>query len=449
MLWRLWIISALLETQLFFNIGHIFSITLSIPRILSSFVAVCLIAAILYRHPKNTVRSLSVKPLLWPAIYGTVLTIVVSCVLVVRGNDTLQSSPGMTIHNIDLLSTRVLIETMTPFFQVCYFVLLPSRLLNTRRKLEHFFRFASVVIVLNLLFGLADYILQFSMGYDLIPRSVSDKIDVGLRFHAFFGEPRDAVVFLLSIPFFIIVKRAFDRQQQLFISQTQFSLLIVLGMLTQSTTYLIALLIFAGVLVAYRLRRLTLKNLVKLAFVVTLLLAIVVFLASLSPRIQEYATSLSTIVNIDPEYDPRKVNPLLFAQYSNVYPLITVYNELLGNNIIGPIFGHGLGSAGNINVWMADGVFSNPNSQIVRLIYEYGLIGSIIFCLSYKNYVKNAASLMNIDKKGRTAINQSYLLMFSAFLAHRSITLMVMLGMLGAVATLLYRERNDSYRTNN
>ena len=125
-----------------------------------------------------------------------------------------------------------------------------------------------------------------------------------------------------------------------------------------------------------------------------------------------------------------KVPYVIKASYNNVFPLIISFNEFRNWNPLPLFFGSGLGSSGVTNS-MIRGYYLNPNNQVTRLIYEYGIIGSIIFFISIKNILKNCS--ISLSNREKDIIFLTFLLMLGGVLAHRTNVWLIWLGLLCAV----------------
>ena len=120
----------------------------------------------------------------------------------------------------------------------------------------------------------------------------------------------------------------------------------------------------------------------------------------------------------------------LYVQRSSIFPLYEFYTNLINFNLIEVIFGNGLYTSGIINNFYKGGYYgiSNPNSQIVRMIYEVGILGSIVFLLSMTWPIKYFTKKFEKDKiKLYLTI---MLVVISVSLAIRSPAVYIFLGIL-------------------
>ena len=119
----------------------------------------------------------------------------------------------------------------------------------------------------------------------------------------------------------------------------------------------------------------------------------------------------------------------VFVLYNNIYPVIKLYNQVLEWNLWQFVFGSGLGSSGfaNSELGLWD-TFVNPNSQITRIIYEYGLMGAVLFIASIR--MMTLSFTKNWLASDRKIIVVLMMVLVGCYLAHRSTVLMICLGML-------------------
>ena len=97
-------------------------------------------------------------------------------------------------------------------------------------------------------------------------------------------------------------------------------------------------------------------------------------------------------------------------------------------------FGSGIGSSGFVNshtgIW--PGEWSNPHAQIIRVLYESGIIGLLIFVHAFVAIYKRSTHLWR--KSDRYKLFVMFLLALGCFFAHRSMGILIFLGILIAVA---------------
>ena len=94
-------------------------------------------------------------------------------------------------------------------------------------------------------------------------------------------------------------------------------------------------------------------------------------------------------------------------------------------NILPTLFGTGIGSESVINVNMSDApdAVLNPHSQVVRLFYSSGIIGSVIYVMAFYLPVYKISKIY----KSKVFIYLT-LLILGASLGHRSVVIFIFLG---------------------
>ena len=95
------------------------------------------------------------------------------------------------------------------------------------------------------------------------------------------------------------------------------------------------------------------------------------------------------------------------------------------------LFGHGLGASGVLNSQIY-GEFYNPNAQVIRLIYDYGLLGTIWFVYSYFYFLIRSGRI--IDSSTLSNLIVVSIIMLSAYMAHRTNIFLILLGLMAAVS---------------
>lgn len=68
----------------------------------------------------------------------------------------------------------------------------------------------------------------------------------------------------------------------------------------------------------------------------------------------------------------------------NIYPLWDIYINISNLNLYPVLFGKGFGSSAIINANIGSyETLTNPHSQIIRLMYDTGIVGLILYCLAF------------------------------------------------------------------
>ena len=144
-------------------------------------------------------------------------------------------------------SYRPIFEYIVLLYYFIYFMILPRYFLNNTIAINYFFKVFIMVFSLLLLVGFGDMLLRYSAlieDYTGIPRHISDLRDIGLRFHGFAGEPRDAFVYLFFGLCMIALKGIWENTKMP--SNILKVIVIIAVVLTQSFSGLLGILFFCG-----------------------------------------------------------------------------------------------------------------------------------------------------------------------------------------------------------
>lgn len=116
----------------------------------------------------------------------------------------------------------------------------------------------------------------------------------------------------------------------------------------------------------------------------------------------------------------------------NIYPLWDLYQNMRNWNPLPLLFGSGMGTSPIVNSNLGNYIdLANPHSQIVRTLYEVGLVGLMLFILAFITPVKRLT--MNISDNKKRMFLFTIIFLISAFFAHRSVLLYIYLGLFIAV----------------
>ena len=130
-------------------------------------------------------------------------------------------------------------------------------------------------------------------------------------------------------------------------------------------------------------------------------------------------------------------------QIGEIAPVFEMFIMLREGNVMPVIFGSGLGSIpvtlygflGNMDGW------GNPNAQIIRILFETGVLGMLLYILAFLYPLRTLTKDFSISDK--RVIMLSMMLLLSANLALRSSTLMIYFGLLIAVCAQINSRINS------
>jgi hypothetical protein len=137
---------------------------------------------------------------------------------------------------------------------------------------------------------------------------------------------------------------------------------------------------------------------------------------------------------------------LMSVQSDSIYPLYDLTVKLRNFNLIPIFFGSGLGSASVVNNVYAEIVFgtANPNSQFVRILYESGLVGTMLFLLAFIKPVKYLTK--DLDHNSQNEFIIYMLLLLGCSFAVRSIVAYIYLGVFIAAFNVFVHNTNHRQR---
>ena len=130
---------------------------------------------------------------------------------------------------------------------------------------------------------------------------------------------------------------------------------------------------------------------------------------------------------------------------NNIYPVWHLWLEVKELNFFHLFFGNGLGSSSIINnyYWQANPPrVINPNSSIIRMIYDSGMIGILLFILAFIMPLKR----LNIEYKIYRKFKFLMLLILGTYLAHRSVAPFLFLGITLVVLRFQSSEKKSDYK---
>jgi hypothetical protein len=139
---------------------------------------------------------------------------------------------------------------------------------------------------------------------------------------------------------------------------------------------------------------------------------------------------------------------LMLMQSPNIYPLYDLTVKAREMDIMPILIGSGLGSASVINNQYLPyaGEMINPNSQIVRALFESGIVGTFFLIMSFVYPVRQLTK--HIATKIRRSFMILTLLLIGCFMGHRTAAPFIYLGIfLAAFHPLLQINRGSGLQT--
>lgn len=321
---------------------------------------------------------------------------------------------------------RVILEYFIFAYQYFYFVILAPYFINTRKNFKFFFKWSLIFIATHLLLGWLDLALVVFFQYDFLPRHLVDGVHVGERFHGIAGEPRDAVVYTVWALWIVTVNAVWERKN----SNPGFyfvGLIILTILACLSVSGFLGSAIAATLILVWSRRCLTLKDYIYIYIGVFVAAVSSLYIFHAFERLSNYVEAFSLYWNFS-ESLPYEV----YAQYVNIYPIIRLINHLYFHEFYAFFFGAGLGSSGYVNSETGLYItFNNPHSQLIRALYDFGLLGTLFYITVHARLIYKLSSF--VEYKSHRKIFLITLVLFGFFLAHRSVLMMISIGVLYAL----------------
>ncbi len=275
-------------------------------------------------------------------------------------------------------------------------------------------------------------------GSNLVPRHLADGISVGFRFHGLAGEPRDAFVYLL-LGLAVLNLEAYIKVKSL--SKFWIIAVIAAAFLTQSASGLIGIAVFLVLYGIYSLTHAMNARTFFLLFAILILTPVLIYGAIISSeRIMLYWEATSGLWDL--LESGGELPYFMLVQSPNIYPLYDLTVKARELNILPIIIGSGLGSSSAINNYYTslEGSLRNPNSQIVRSLFESGIVGTFFFIMSFLYPVKQLTK--HIATRDSHTFIITTLLLVGCLMGHRSAAPFIYLGIFLAVFDPYY-ETNE------
>ena len=339
----------------------------------------------------------------------------------------------------DNFSTNVLrpgFEYFISLYYFIYFAILPLFLLRSEEGINYFFKVFFFMFFLSLFLGAVDFLLVFFVGYEFIPRHLSDMRHVGIRFHGIAGEPRDAFVHLFLGLSLLFLREIWNRKK---FSRLWIPTIFFAALLTQSTSGILGLGMAAALIVIFQIPRMRIGSIFLILVSFFLISSAVGYLVFNSPRIQLYLDAAPLAINA--LETGLELPPVIMTQINNIYPIWIRWVDLTNLNFLPILMGTGLGTTSILNGYIStEGGVLNPDANIIRVFFESGIIGTLLFIIAFINPV------MKLEKLAQTrSLTILMLLMIGICFGHRSSALFTFLGFI--ILVLIFADtRKKDYR---
>ena len=446
---KMFIWSVLMEPMLYFIFyyGTVFFISGNLSKMLQTFFFLFLFFRYWVYFLANQRYEVNFNILNSPIYYFLILYLIYTFISLLVGISFNMYSLELTFDQVndfprDSFGSGVVNKILGSYFiflyYILFFILFTATFLNSNEVISYFFRLFKLIFFITILTGYMDYFLYAFTGIDLIARHFFDGVGVGARFHGFAGEPRQAAVYLV---FSLAVLQLESIYFKIKFNNWYYLLIIPAFLLTVSVTAILMLAIFFGFATLYFLR--DFFSLRTLVFLIILSLSLIAgYLSTIYiERFSDYIEAFDDLFFL---LESGEELPLLIrVQIGEIAPVFEMFIMLREGNVMPVIFGSGLGSIpvtlygflGNMDGW------GNPNAQIIRILFETGVLGMLLYILAFLYPLRTLTKDFSISDK--RVIMLSMMLLLSANLALRSSTLMIYFGLLIAVCAQINSRINS------
>lgn len=335
-------------------------------------------------------------------------------------------------------SSRSLLELLIYIYYFIYFVVIPIEILKERHDFEYFFSFVIKSLIICLLIGWVDFALSI-VEIETIPRHLSDGMHVGMRWHSLYGEPRDAFAILILLIGILQFKKVFFRNDG--IEGALILICFVSIMMTQSLSG-IGGIIFSLIMIAIFLgmKNFSFKRLFYFICMILIVFGLMYLAYLFSPRLERYVEAFSDLFEILFNSEPIFIEGFIEGQAPNILPIWYRIYEFQFTSIWPSILGSGVGSSAIVNsYYIESNELLNPHTQITRLFFEFGIVGSLFFCFAFFIPIVKTAHLVNLNENTRRGLYIIFFLVLGSFLAHRSASVYIFLGLVLSYFSNVYK----------
>ena len=440
---RIFVWSLILEPMLFFIVFErsLVGITGNISRFLQALVILGLILRALlakrigvfipvlkFVNPMHRIYCIYLLLAIFAGIMGWLMG---SYDLVSEEYSLEQKSLFSNVLNSNMI--RPFFEYVIAYYQFYYFVLLTTYFLDTEQKVCYYFSVFKKMFLLSMVVGFLDLALVYwEISY--VPRhlSLDDWHFVGFRFHGLAGEPRDAFSYLLFGLSTLYLKALIENKS---LSKAWVFVVVIAALLTQSTSGLLGIAMFMALYGIHSLKFMSLSRLFQLTIGGVGLLMLLYVAVNNTPRILNYINLMDDVwIALESN---KELPLLLYGQSTNIFPLYDMLVKVKNGELLPILIGSGLGSTSIINqIYMGVNEFLNPHAQVVRVLFESGIIGSFLLVLAFTRPVKLLTTSVSAMQKKKLYLTM--FLLIGCFLGHRSNAAFIYLGTMIAIFNIKY-----------
>lgn len=446
---RIYIWSLIFEPLLYFVLatgGQTTGIPLSVSRLLQIISVVAFLYNVLHTNTGTLKKQLKATRVSKYFVYYTMVLLVSTLfgIFIFHSYDiTIKNNLFVSEADAPFLKSRY----MRPVFDIFlllyyyfYFIILAKYFINSKKALQYFFKYVLITFYWVLIFGFIDLAFSLVTGGALIKRHFGEGTDVGLRFHSFAGEPRDAFVYLVYASFLMVLYNNFFSKIRY--AKIICVLIVAAVILTQSASGILGVIVGGGLAMGYFLGKMNKKAFYFLG-VFAIIIVLIIILIPYSPRMQLYIDGFSSLY--DNLESGQELPYILLVQSVNFLPFWGMFHQLIGHNYFQFLFGSGFSSAAYFNMnYIGDYSYSNPNAQFTRILFEGGIIGFMLYLFFL---TKPALSLIKkVPVKARQNTVFLFFLLTGSTMAHRSLVPFILIGVILAY-NHIYKEPPKKIKT--
>jgi len=377
--------------------------------------------------------------------YYFIFIIVIGIIGYITGSYSYYQGSGS--NGLNFFSTFINSSFFRPFFEYLiviyyfvYFVILAQYFLVNKGGIDYFFKWFNVLFLICIFVGFIDLLLiiSFNPEYDGIGRHIADKSYPGNRFHGIAGEPRDAFSYLILCIGIFTLRDIWYKKKRL----TYFWLMVIFIAMFASQAFsgVLGLIFSIPLFAMFFLPNISLKNQIIFLFLASLSLILVYINIKYSIRMSLYYDSFFSLYQSLSSGE--QIDTVLINVINNIYPLWHLWLEVEELNFYHLFFGNGVGSSSIINnFYFKEAGVINPNSSLVRMIYEVGIIGILLFVLAFISPLR----YLSDDHKIYYKLKLLMLLILGVYFSHRSVSPFFFLG----ITLVIFRYKLDDKINNN
>lgn len=330
---------------------------------------------------------------------------------------------------------RPFVEYVAAIYYIVYFAAIPRYILRTRGELEYAFSRFRWMFTLSYVVGVIDVLIARGFNKYLIPRHLVDGLNVEGRFHGLAGEPRQAFVYLfLGLAIFHLEAHFRGRPVN---RQWTFAI-IAAAFFVQSTTGLLGIGLFVLLAAIFYLPTLDTRRRRQAVVAMGLVVVFAGVAAVTSSRVRGYVAAASDLWSTLEQGRPLEY--LMSKSNSDIYPLYDLVVKARNHHFLPVLIGSGNGAASVTanRYYMQYAAVNNPHSELVRVLYGTGLIGTWLFLMSFVYPIRTLTARLSRDRQAQFLLMM--LVVLGCSLADRSAAPYIYLGMFAAVWRIHDRE---------